>query len=306
MQIAFGFSSCLHASLRAVAFSFLGLVASTSLFVGPVAAQAVLGSAGPVQVTEADIRAATMGAPDNARASLLAINENVNIQAQGVFLRRVLAEEAERAGLDKDPEVQAQVRLLRERVLSDARLAAFDATNKPDDATLESYAQGVYKADPKRFERGGQTRARHILIRNDGPKSREKAEQLLAQIKAGASFETLAAQNSLDLATAPKGGDLGFFVSGTMVKEFEAAVAELKNPGDLSGVVQTEFGFHVIRLEERRPGGVVGYSEVRETLRAEAQARAQRDAREALIKKMLDQFKTDPAAVEAFVQQYRK
>jgi peptidyl-prolyl cis-trans isomerase C len=150
------------------------------------------------------------------------------------------------------------------------------------------------------------SRVRHILVKNDGPQSMAKAEELLAQLKAGASFETLAAQNSFDLATAPKGGDLGFFAPGSMVKEFDEAVNALKNPGDLSGVVQTQFGYHLIKLEQRRPAGIMPYAEARDALRAEAAARAQRDAREAKIKQMLDQFKTDPAAIDAFTQSYRK
>jgi peptidyl-prolyl cis-trans isomerase C len=305
MQIAFRFSSCLRASVRTVAFSFLGLVAMTG-FIEPAAAQAVLGSGANVQVTDADLRAAVIGVPEAARPSLLAIKENVDKQAQGIFLRRRLAAEAEQAGLEKDPEIQAQLRLLRERVLSDARIAAFDKANTPSDAILEAYAQSVYKAEPKRFEQVAMSRVRHILVKNDGPQSRAKAEELLTQLKAGASFETLAAQNSFDLATAPKGGDLGFFAPGSMVKEFDEAVNALKNPGDLSGVVQTQFGYHLIKLEQRRPAGIMPYAEARDALRAEAAARAQRDAREAKIKQMLDQFKTDPAAIDAFTQSYRK
>jgi peptidyl-prolyl cis-trans isomerase C len=304
MQVAFGFSSCLHASLRAAAFSFLGLVAATGL-VTPAAAEVVLGSGAGVQVTGADMRAATIGVPDAARPSLLAIKENVEKQAEGLFLRRRLAAEAQQAGLDKNPEIQEQLLLIRERILSDARMAAFDKANTPDDATLEAYAQSAYKADPKRFERGAQTRVRHILIKNDGPEAKAKAEALLAQLKAGASFEKLATEKSFDLATAPKGGDLGFFAPGTMVKEFDEAVAQLKNPGDLSGVVKTQFGYHLIKLEERRSAGIAPYAEVREALRAEASARAQRDAREKLITKMLAEFKPDAAAIEAFTQQYR-
>ena len=246
MQIAIGFFSRLHAP-RAVAFSIIGLVAAINL-AQPATAQVPLGSGGNVQVTDADIKAAVIGVPGAAQTSLLAIPKNVDTQAQGVFLRRLLAQEAERDGLDKDPVVQAQVRLMRERVYSDARMDAFDKANIPPDSALESYAQGAYKADPKRFMVGGQTRARHILIQNDGPGSKAKAEALLAELKAGASFETLAAQNSFDLASGPKGGDLGFFGPGAMVKEFEAAVGELKNPGDLSGVVQTQFGYHIIQI----------------------------------------------------------
>jgi peptidyl-prolyl cis-trans isomerase C len=303
MQIAIGFSSCRRASSRAAAFLFFPLMLLALAL--PASAQLVLGTDGNVRVTDADLRAATEGVTGTTRASLLSLKSNVETQAQGVFLRRELAAEAERDGLDKDPAIQAQLQLARERVLSDARMTAFDKSTMPDDSTLESYAQGVYKASPKRFEHGGQTRVRHILVRNDGPQAKGKAEALLAQIKGGASFEALAKEHSFDLATAGNGGDLGFFVTGTMVKDFEAAVSDLKNPGDLSGVVQTEFGYHLIKLEERRPGGVLPYAEVREVLRAEAQARAQRDAREVLIKKMLERFKVDPVAVDTFTQRYR-
>jgi peptidyl-prolyl cis-trans isomerase C len=304
MQVAVGFFSRLHAS-RAVAFSFIGLIAAISL-TQPASAQ-VLGSGGNVQVTGADIKAAVTAAPTAAaRASLLAIPKNGDTQAQGIFLRRLLAQEAERDGLDKDPAVQAEVRVMRERIYSDARMEAFDKANSPPDAVLESYAQTAYKADAKRFTVGEQTRVRHILIKNDGPDAFDKARALLARLKAGEPFEKLAADNSFDLVSGTRGGDLGFFGPGTMVKEFEAAVAELKTPGELSGIVKSEFGYHIIRREERRPGGVLPYAEVREGLRAEARTRALRDAREQMINKMLAQFKTDPAAIEAFTQQYRK
>jgi peptidyl-prolyl cis-trans isomerase C len=304
MQVAVDFFSRRHAS-RAVAFSLMGLIAAISL-TQPAAAQ-VLGSGANVHVTGADLKAAVIGAPtEAARASLLAVPKNVDTQAQGIFLRRLLAQEAERDGLDKDPAVQAQMRLMRERIYSDARMEAFDKANSPPDAALESYAQSAYKADPKRFTVGEQTRARHILIKDEGPDSMAKAQAILARLKAGESFEKLAAEDSFDLVSGPKGGDLGFFGPGMMVKEFEAAVAELKNPGDLSGIVKTDFGYHIIKLEERRPGGVLPYAEVREGLRAEARTRALRDAREQMINKMLAQFKTDPAAIEAFTQQYRK
>ena len=305
MQVAVGFFSRLHAS-RAVAFYFFGLIAAISL-AQPAAAQMTLGSGGNVQVTDADLKAAVLGAPSEAaRASLLSVPKNVDIQAQGIFLRRLLAQQAERDGLDKDPAVEAQVRLMRERIYSDARMDAFDKANSPPEAALEPYAQNAYQADAKRFTVGEQSRARHILIKNEGPDSMARAQALLARLKAGEPFDKLAADNSFDLVSGPRGGDVGFFGPGTMVKEFEAAVAELKNPGDLSGVVKSEFGYHIIRLEERRAGGVLPYEEVREALRAEARTRALRDAREEMINKMLAQFKTDPAAIEVFTQQYRK
>ena len=290
--------------MRAAVLSFVGVITATCL-VGPVAAQAVLGSGPGIKVTETDLRAAAELIPLSARAGLLARKENVEKQAEGVYLRRALAAEAVANGVDKDPVVQAVLQLSRERILSDAQLAAQDLSVVPGDAVLESYAQAAYKAEPKRFYQLAQTRVRHILIRNTGPEAKAKAEALLAKIKAGASFEQIARDQSDDIETSARGGDLGYFGEGKMVKPFEDAVAQLKKPGDLSGVVQTEFGYHLIQLEDRREAGILPYSEVREALRGEARGRAQREARTAKIDKLLAQFKVDSAAVENFSKKYR-
>lgn len=272
---------------------------------GAVSAQTVLGSGNGVAVTDMDMRATAELIPLNTRAGLLSRKENVEEQSKGLYLRRVLAEEAVRTGADKNPVVQALLNLARERILSDAVLGALDATKAPSDEALEQYAQAAYKATPVRFQQPGQTRARHILLRNTGPEAKAKAEALLAQLKGGASFEALAQAQSDDVTTSGKGGDLGFFDPSTMVRPFQAAVAELKNPGDLSGVVESDFGYHLIKLEERRPAGILPYSEVREALRTEARTRAQQEARAEKINKLLEQYKSDPAALEAFTQRYR-
>jgi peptidyl-prolyl cis-trans isomerase D len=102
-------------------------------------------------------------------------------------------------------------------------------------------------------------RARHILISAtpDAPEktraaARAKAEQILQQLKQGADFSKLAEQDSDDPGTRDRGGDLGFFQRGQMIKPFEDAAFSLK-PGQLSGVVETRFGFHIIKLEEVKP-----------------------------------------------------
>ena len=291
--------------MRRAVLSFLGAIAMAS-FVVPASAQAVLGSGNGVNVTDTDMRAAGELIPLSARAGVLSRADNVEQQAKGLYLRRVLAEEALKAGVDKDPTVAAVLQLSRERILSDALLAAQDKAAAPSDAAQEAYAQAAYKADPKRFEQPALTRAKHILVRNSGPQSKAKAEELLAKIKAGAAWDDVARNESDDIETSASGGDLGFFPAGKMVKPFEDAVAGLKNPGDIAGPVQTEFGWHLIKLESRRPAGLLPYADARELLRTEVRARAYKDAREAKVNKLLGQFKSDPAAIDAFTKQYAK
>lgn len=91
-----------------------------------------------------------------------------------------------------------------------------------------------------------QIRARHILV-----SSQKKAEEILKQLKEGANFEELARKESEDTGSKEAGGDLGFFSRGKMTKEFEDAAFSLK-VGEVSGVVKTQYGFHLIKVEERR------------------------------------------------------
>lgn len=102
-----------------------------------------------------------------------------------------------------------------------------------------------------------QVRASHILVGTP-----EEAEAVLADLAAGADFAQVAAERSLDTGSAPQGGDLGFFSRGAMVAEFEDAAFAL-GVGETSGAVETQYGFHIIRLTERKPGTAPELAEVR-------------------------------------------
>lgn len=144
-------------------------------------------------------------------------------------------------------------------------------------------ARKEYDAHPERFRQGEERRASHILIQaaKDGDAAalkaaKEKAEALLKQVKANpADFARLAKENSQDPGSAEKGGDLGFFGRGAMVKPFEDAAFGLAKEGDVSDVVQSDFGFHVIRLSGIKAEKVRAFDEVKaeilgELKRAEA------------------------------------
>lgn len=118
--------------------------------------------------------------------------------------------------------------------------------------------------------------ARHILIKTTGvpkdqiPRVRQKAEDILKQLKAGADFATLAKKNSDDPGSAQKGGELGWIVKGQTVPAFEKAAFSLK-PNELSGIITTEYGFHIIQVEQHQDARVESFEEAKPQLLADAQ-----------------------------------
>jgi parvulin-like peptidyl-prolyl isomerase len=107
-------------------------------------------------------------------------------------------------------------------------------------------------------------RASHILLKTEGKDDaavKKQAEDLLAQIKKGASFEELAKKNSQDEGSAAKGGDLDFFNKGQMVPEFDKVAFELQ-PGQMSDLVKSQFGYHIIKVTEQRAASTVPFEQV--------------------------------------------
>lgn len=146
------------------------------------------------------------------------------------------------------------------RRLSVQKLIAADIV--PSIEVSEAEVREFYEANAERFVQPEQIRARHILIKvpkeaDDAARAsaRERIEAIHAEAKDGADFAELAKQRS-EGPTAPKGGDLGFFGRGQMVKPFEEAAFALE-PGAVSDPVQTSFGYHVIKVEQRRGGEAI-------------------------------------------------
>lgn len=262
------------------------------------------------QVTAVDVEAAVQQFPLASRKSMLARPEQVQRIAEDTYVRRTLAQEAEQTGLDKDPLVQSMIRLARERILSDARLYEVGKAGWPDDAALEAYAREQYKAQPERFAAKERVHARHILL---APKeatdagraeAKAKAQELLQQLKSGAGFDALANQQSSDQATASRGGDLGLFELGTMVPAFDAALKDMTTAGQLSEVVETQFGYHIIRFEQRVPAGTRPFDEVKTDLVRQVRDKHHRDAQQAGIAKIQSTAVGNNQAVDAMSKKY--
>ena len=284
---------------------FAALAFATPLILSAATSVVGEGAAG-LKITIADLDADALRLPSSSRAQALANPDAVQQAALNIYIRRILATEAARDNLDKDPAVQALLQLARERVLSDARLAKIDAAGKPTEEAIEAAAQANYKANPAKYSSGAQTRARHILLPGNTGKGRENAEKVLADLKAGANFEKVAKEQSIDPGSAERGGDLGWFDPGQMVPEFETAIGKLKSPGDLSEVVPTKFGFHIIKLEGRRAAGQRTYAEVRNEIREAVTVQLHNDVRLREAKRIADTFKADRPAIEAFSATHRK
>ena len=132
------------------------------------------------------------------------------------------------------------------------------------DAQVESY----YNSHKDQYRTPERVQARHILIKTTGKSKEEidqlkaKADDLLKQIKGGADFAKIAEKNSEDPGSAAKGGDLGWIVRGQMVKNFEDTVFSLK-PKEISGVITTEYGFHIIQVMDREPARLRTMAEVK-------------------------------------------
>ena len=260
-----------------------------------------------VVVTAADLM---VGAPspkagESAPPSPYTQPDAVKSTASNILVRRVFAQAAVAEGLDKDPAVQAALAQARDRILSDAKLARMDEANRPSAALAESYARTVYNANPKRFEAPDQIRARHVLIAKNTAQARAKADALLAELKGGANFETLAKERSDDKNSGARGGDLGLFARGRMVKSFEDAAFALTTPGQLSDVIETQFGYHVIQLVEKKPAGLRSFDEVKAALMRETEAALINEGRSKEQGRILSEAKFDDAAIEAFARSQR-
>lgn len=251
-----------------------------------------------VVVTTRDVLADVQRMPPDVRALVFGDVGRIAQQATNIAVMRSLAERARAEGLAEDPMIAAAMRQAADGVLGNALLARAAERVAVDRAAVERLALADYRSNPQRFRTEEEVRARHILIR--GADAVAKAKELRTRLLApGADFAALAETHSEDPGSAARGGDLGFFARGRMVAPFEAVAFTLE-PGTLSDVVESEFGAHLILVEERRPPGVRPFEEVRDTLVDRIVQRLQGEARAALVGPVQASVVPDLDALQAF------
>lgn len=254
----------------------------------------------------ADVTADAQRIPEEMRTGFLARPASVQELASNLYVRRVMADKGIKAGVDKSEQVQAAIRIAVDKIISDAYLVKFDAEHMPAEKVIDAQAKAAYQAKKNTLVEPEKVRTAHILISGDTEESKKKAEKLLKELKAGADFAVLAKDNSEDPGSAVKGGDLGTFPRGRMVKEFENAAFNLKKPGDLSGLVKSQFGYHIIKLEEKHAAKQLSFAEAEPQLRKQVTVELLNKERIAAVKKVTDAMTADAAAIEAYSKQFEK
>ncbi len=208
--------------------------------------------------------------------------------------RLLFVEGAKAMGLADKPDVAARIQEAITNVLvaEYVRLQVLEQA-KVKDAEVLAY----WRDHPEDYKAPLQVRARHILVAvpagdSGDADARKRADEILARIRAGESFAELATQLSDDIATKAKGGGLGFFGEGTMAREFEKLAFALK-PGEVGGPVRTEFGYHLIRVEERRESYRYSYENVKGPLRERLLKQKQKERVSALTEELKGRIKTE-------------
>lgn len=241
----------------------------------------VLASVAGMQITEEEVNEAIISMGQRGQALM-------NPQGQKMVLeqlinRKLLLAGARKDLLEFDPEFKKQLNLMKEELLTKFAISrAIENVKVTDDE-----AKAFYDENPDRFNAGETVNASHILV-----DSKEKAEAILADIKAGKiSFADAAKENS-SCPSKENGGELGDFGRGQMVKEFEDAAFSM-NEGEISEPVQTQFGYHLILLNKKSESTVLAFEDIKDQLKEQLLAEKQQKAYASKINQLKILFPVD-------------
>jgi peptidyl-prolyl cis-trans isomerase C len=225
-----------------------------------------------------------------------------------LLVQKSLAAQPETAALAQTPQNAVRIGLENERVLAQLRLedierragAAFDARR----AQYDARARELYLVDRRKYEQPERVAASHILFdvkRHTPEEARRLAEQARARILAGADFNAVAKEVSEDPSAGQNAGKLGWFTRAEMDPAFASAAFALKQNGDVSEPVLSSFGWHLIKLEDRRAAAPRPFEEVRDLILAEVRKKYVDEQREAALASIRDDpnVKLDREAIDA-------
>jgi len=176
-----------------------------------------------------------------------------------LIVKKLLLREAGKEKMDTEKEFQERLADIKDQLLIESLLKkkiAADAKISDDD--LKKY----YEANKESFKREREISTRHILL-----KTEEEAKQVQGKLIKGEDFIELAKKYSIDPNAGATGGEIGFHPKGSLVPEYEAAAFKLTKVGQVSGIVKTQFGYHIIRLEGTKPPSYVPFDEVKDFIK---------------------------------------
>jgi peptidyl-prolyl cis-trans isomerase C len=275
----------IHRSTLALALALVAVV--------PVAgaqSPVVLISNSLAQVTKGEYEAELLKLPPDMREGFANNPRRVNDLLVRILVQKSLAAQARAQKLDVRPDTAMRLALEVDRFLAAIELEAVEKAAAAEfDASIarqEVRARELYLVDKARFTTPAQVSATHILFdskKRSPDEARRLAVEARAKIAAGADMGKLAREVSDDPSAAANGGSLGWFSEKDMDPAFSAAAFALAKAGDLSPPVQSQFGWHVIRLDDKRQPATQSYEEARDTIMAELRRRYVDQKRETAI-----------------------
>ncbi|MBQ8513702.1 MAG: peptidyl-prolyl cis-trans isomerase [Clostridia bacterium] len=241
----------------------------------------ILASVAGNPITEADLEMALAAMGQRGQAYN-------NPQGRAVLLEQLIAQklflmDAQKNLMEREPEFKEQLKQVKEEMLTNYAIKKAVERVKVTDDEIQKF----YDENPDQFEAGMTYNASHILV-----DSEEKAAEIAAQINAGdISFEDAAKANST-CPSGQQGGELGDFGHGQMVPEFEAACDALE-AGEMSAPVQTQFGWHLVKLNKKEDGGKMELAEVKEQIRQVLMQQKQQAAYQSRVNQLKILFPVD-------------
>lgn len=239
----------------------------------------VLATVAGEEITEEEFSLFLQAVPREQQAYLS--NPQFREQCLQQFIAlRLFAKEGEEMKLDETEEFQSMITNAKRDIL--AQMVMHDMISRL--TVNEDEMKAYYETNKAQYQRGETVRARHILVDEE-----DKCKEIMEQIENGAiAFET-AAQEHSNCPSGSKGGDLGTFGKGQMVKEFEEAAftAEI---GKVVGPVKTQFGYHLIKVEEKNMPSAISYEEAKKSIRTTMLQKKQNEAYSAKVKELREKY----------------
>jgi peptidyl-prolyl cis-trans isomerase C len=187
---------------------------------------------------------------------LVATESGKRTYLDNFITKRLLLREAKKEKMDSDKEFLERLGEIRDQLLMESLLKKkLTLEGKVTDEDLKQY----YASHKEEFKKEGEINTRHILL-----KTEDEAKQILVRLQKGEDFIELAKRYSIDPNAKASGGEIGFHPRGSLLPEYEAQALKLKKIGQISGIVKTKFGYHIIQLEGIKPSAYVPFDEVKE------------------------------------------
>ena len=264
------------------------------LLLASVANAGVLIESEGVVVTEADFnKYVKHNLPEDQRAKYLSKKENVERTIENLMLLKFAATKAKQNGSLDQADLAWRTDYYRDGLLMNEDIKAFIAENVKEDAILKA-AKEEYSANLDEHRTKQKVSVSHILIKSESEfgSVEAKAKEILSKVKRGEDFTKLAVEYSEDPSVARNSGNLGYFGKGAMVKEFEDAAFALKSEGDVSELVKTQFGYHILKLNGMQPERQLGFEEVQDKLTNAIRSKLQTQYRNEYIENLKSELKS--------------